>query len=104
MKPRTTATAATEIKKSDIKEKVKAPPVRFQPLDHGCCPRRRGFLMHCHPLLSISARFGVCFKNLGDRTQLPRIRCRNCTFDDSGDLIEADAAFEKRRYRHFIAC
>jgi len=52
--------------------------------------------------LSISAGFGIGLKHFLDTTQLSRIRCGNRIFDDSGNLIECDAAFEKRGYRDLV--
>ena len=61
------------------------------------------FLLYSqNALFGISAGFGIGFKHLGNRLQLPRIRCGNRVFDDSGNLIESNTAFEKRRYRDLI--
>src|SRR5580692_11433290 len=103
MKPRTTATAAMAIRKSDIKEIRNHSPVRFSLLDYRCCPRVRGFPAYSQNcLLSISAGFGVGFKHFSNRLQLPGIRCRNRVLDDPGNIVERDTTFEKRPYRNFI--
>src|SRR3984957_18966041 len=103
MKPRMATTATRKIKKSDIM-KVRTPQlVRFQNLllDGGSYAPF-GSAEPADLLLSIAASFCIGLKHFLNRTQLPRIRCRNRVFDDPGNLIERDVAFEEGGHGHFI--
>src|SRR5438876_11219378 len=105
MKPRTATTATIEIRKSDINIEIrKTAPLLDSAhcttwLDHRCCPLNG---LPPDPLQSASAGVAIRFKHLLYRFQMSRFSCRKHLFDDLRNLIEANAAFEKSGYSHFI--
>src|SRR3984885_11735753 len=125
MKPRTATTATSEIKNSDIIKEYVLPclldsetsqrskllfsadsqSLRFQKLSERCCPGAhrgsRGRTQR-HPFLSISTGIGIGIKHFGDGIHFAAVHAAYNVFDNQGDLIETDLAFEKRRHGNFI--
>ena len=47
---------------------------------------------------------GVGLEYFPNRLQLPRIGCSQNVFNNPGNLVETDAAFQKRGYGDLIGC